>query len=53
MAKLGQGSLFRRHSSVQSLLQREQKAITYKPTSSVVHVALSKEEQTKNRVKET
>ena len=44
MAKLGQRSLFRRHSSVQALLQREQKAITCKPTSSVVPVSFSKEQ---------
>ena len=44
MAKLGQRSLFRRHSSVQALLRREQKAITCKPTSSVVPVTLSKEQ---------
>ena len=44
MAKLGQSSLFRRHSSVQALLQREQKVITCKTTSSVVPVTLSKQQ---------
>ena len=44
MAKLGQRSLFMRHSSVQALFQREQKAITCKPTSSVVPVSFSKEQ---------
>ena len=39
-----QPSVFRRHSSVQALLSREQKSSDVTPTTSIVHLILSKEQ---------
>ena len=39
-----QPSVFRRHSSVQALLSREQKSITVAPTTSIIPLILSKEQ---------